>query len=75
MKDDKIVTLRQPGEFADPLTDVLRNGARQLLTQAVEAELAECLATHAHLTTEDGLQRLVRHGHMRERSIQTGIGP
>ena len=62
MKDDKIVTLRQPGEFADPLTEVLRNSARQLLAQAVEAELAACLATYAHLTTEDGRQRLVRHG-------------
>jgi transposase-like protein len=75
MKDDKIVTLRQPGEFADPLTEVLRNGARQLLTQAVEAELTECLAAYAHLTIEDGRQRLVRHGHMPERAIQTGIGP
>jgi len=28
MKDDTVVTLRQPGEFADPLTEVLRNGAR-----------------------------------------------
>ena len=75
MKDDKIVTLRQPGEFIDPLTEVLRNGARQLLTQAVEAEFAECLETYSHLTTENGRQRLVRHGHMPERSIQTGIGP
>ncbi len=75
MKNDKIVTLRQPGDFADPLTAVLRNGARQLLTQAVEAELAECLAAYAHLATEDGRQRLVRHGHMPERTIQTGIGP
>lgn len=75
MKDDKIVTLRQPGEFTDPLTEILRNGARQLLTQAVEVELAECLATNAHLATEDGRQRLVRHGHMPERTIQTGIGP
>jgi transposase-like protein len=75
MKDDKIVTLRQPGEFADPLTEMLRNGARQLLTQAVEAEVAECLVTHADLTTGDGRQRVVRHGHMPERTIQTGIGP
>jgi len=75
MKTDTVVTLRQPGEFADPLTKVLRDGARQLLAHAVEAEVAEALAAHAHLTTEDGRQRLVRHGHMPERTIQTGIGP
>jgi len=75
MKDSAVVTLRQPGEFADQLTEVLRNGARQLLAHAVEAEVAEALAAHAHLTTDDGHQRLVRHGHMPERTIQTGIGP
>jgi len=75
MEENKIVTLRQPGEVADPLTEVLRNGARALLAQAVEAEVAEALAAHAHLTTDDGRRRLVRHGHMPERAIQTGIGP
>jgi len=75
MKTDTVVTLRQPGEFADPLTKVLRDGARQLLAHAVEAEVAEALAAHAHLATDDGRQRLVRHGHMPERTIQTGIGP
>jgi transposase-like protein len=75
MEENKIITLRQPGEVADPLTEVLRNGARALLAQAVEAEVAEALAAHAHLTTEDGRRRLVRHGHMPERAIQTGIGP
>ena len=75
MEENKIVTLRQPGEVADPLTEVLRNGARALLAQAVEAEIAEALASHAHLTTDDGRRRLVRHGHMPERAIQTGIGP
>ena len=75
MEDDKIITLRQPGEVADPLTEVLRNGARALLTQAVEAEVAEALAAYAHLTMDDGRRRLVRHGHMPERTIQTGIGP
>ena len=75
MEETKIITLRQPGEIADPLTEVLRNGARALLAQAVEAEVAEALAAHAHLTTDDGYRRLVRHGHMPERAIQTGIGP
>ena len=74
MEDDKIITLRQPGDICDPLTDVLRNGARALLAQAVEAEVAGVLAAHSHLTTGDGRRRLVRHGHMPERTIQTGIG-
>jgi putative transposase len=64
MEENKIITLRQPGEIADPLTEVLRNGARALLAQAVEAEVAEALAAHAHLTADDGRRRLVRHGHM-----------
>jgi putative transposase len=75
MKDDTVVTLRQPGEFADPLTEVLRNGARTLLAQAIEAEVADFFAANADLTTNDGRQRLVRHGHLPERTIQTGIGP
>ena len=33
-----IVRLRQPDEIDDPLTDVLRAGARRLLAQAVELE-------------------------------------
>jgi len=74
MEKDTVVALRQPGEFEDPLTDVLRQGARQLLAQAVEAEVADFLAAHADLVTEDGRQRLVRHGHLPERTIQTGIG-
>jgi putative transposase len=75
MEENKIITLRQPGEVADPLTEVLRNGARALLAQAIEAEVAETLAAHAHLVTDEGRRRLVRHGHMPERTIQTGIGP
>ncbi len=75
MTEDTVVALRQPGEFEDLLTDVLRQGARKLLAQAVEAEVADFLAAHADLTIEDGRQRLVRHGHLPERTIQTGIGP
>lgn len=75
MPDDTVVALRQPGDFSDPLTDILRHGARQLLAQAVEAEVTAFFAAHADLTSEDGRQRLVRHGHLPERTIQTGIGP
>ena len=75
MSDANVVKLLQPGSFADPLTDVLRNGARALLAQAIEAEVAEFLAKHIDLKTATGLSRVVRHGHLPEREVMTGIGP
>ena len=75
MKDNTIVTLRQPGSFSDdPLTDILRAGARRLLGQAIEAEVAGHIAAHADLTDAAGRRRIVRHGYLPERNIQTGIG-
>jgi hypothetical protein len=62
--DTNVFQLSQPGTFADPLTEVLRNGARALLAQAVEAEVAALLNCHADKLTDDGRQRLVRHGHL-----------
>jgi putative transposase len=73
--ETNVFQLSQPGSFADPLTEVLRNGARALLAQAVEAEVAALLANHADKLIEDGRQRLVRHGHLPEREVMTGIGP
>jgi putative transposase len=72
--DTNVFQFSQPGTFADPLTEVLRNGARALLAQAVEAEVATLLGRHTDELTEDGRQRLVRHGHLPEREIMTGIG-
>jgi len=73
--DTNVFQLSQPGTFSDPLTEVLRNGARALLTQAVEAEVSSLLSCHADKLTDDGRRRLVRHGHLPEREIMTGIGP
>ncbi len=75
MTDTNVLQFSQPGTFADPLTEILRNGARALLAQAVEAEVATLLERHADEVSEDGRRRLVRHGHLPEREIMTGIGP
>ena len=75
MTDNNVSKLSQPGIFADLLTEVLRNGARGLLVQAVEAEVADFLSQHADKLTEDGHRRVMRHGHLPEREIVTGIGP
>src|SRR3954468_23137049 len=75
MTQDTVVRLIQPGAFSDPLTEVLREGARALLAQAVEAEVAAFLASHADKHTENGRQRLGRHGPRPERKIVSGLGP
>jgi len=59
----------------DVLTDVLRRGATQLLTQAIQAEVAAYLEAHSHLRDEAGRQQVVRNGSLPQRTILTGIGP
>jgi putative transposase len=73
--NDNVVRLIQPGAFDDQLTEVLRNGARALLAQAVDAEVAGFLGKHADLKADDGRARVVRHGYLPEREVMTGIGP
>ncbi len=73
--DNTIVAFQHPDEFDDPLTSVLRDGARRLLTHAIEAEAEAFLAMMQDERLADGRARVVRHGHGPERTIQTGIGP
>jgi putative transposase len=75
MTKTNVFKLAQPGMFPDLLTEVLRSGARALLAQAVEAEVADFLHRHSDLKTDAGRRRVVRHGHLPERAIMTGIGP
>ena len=74
-ENSNVVSLRQPDEIDDPLTNILRSGARQLLAQAVEMEAEAFLVAMKDLKLADGRDRLVRHGHGPTRTIQTGIGP
>jgi putative transposase len=73
--DSTVLAFQHPDELDDPLTSVLRDGARRLLAQAIEAEAEGFLAAMQEERLGDGRARLVRHGHGPERTIQTGIGP
>jgi putative transposase len=76
MPKNTITQLPDPSGFsADAFTDVLRNGARKLIEQAIHAELAVLMAAFSKEKLEDGRARLVRHGHLPEREVMTGIGP
>jgi len=75
MSKNNVVKLTGRDTITDPLTELLRAGAEQLIYQAVEAELLELLAEHSERRTEDGKAGVVRNGHLPERELQTGLGP
>ena len=60
---------------ADVLTEILRNGAQDMLGQAIRDEVAMYLATRADLVDGDGHPQVVRNGYLPKRQIMTGIGP
>jgi len=61
-------------EVNDPLTEILRAGARSLISQAVEVELSHLLDVHRDKKLGDGRQAIVRNGYLPARTLQTGIG-
>ncbi len=75
MNKNNVVELSGRVGSSDPLTELLRQGARDLIQQAVEAELAEYLQGFQGRRLEDGRAAVVRNGHHPERDIQTSIGP
>ena len=75
MSKNNVVKLTGRDTISDPLTELLRTGAEQLIYQAVEAELLELLAEHSERRTKDGTAGVVRNGHLPARELQTGLGP
>ena len=75
MTESTLRAVSQPElSIADPLHDLLRQGARDLIARAVEAELTGFLDQYSEHQLEDGRQAVVRNGHLPERTVQTGIG-
>jgi transposase-like protein len=75
VSNDTLKNVAKPEKtLKDPLTELLRNGARELIRQAVESELMTFLSEHENLKLIGGRQALVRNGFLPERTIQTGIG-
>ncbi len=75
MKQDNVISLGKPAKDTDILTGILQEGARELLTKAVQAELTEFLSQYQDETDERGRRAVVRNGYLPERELMTGIGP
>ncbi len=76
MHDDTITRLPDPSGFApDALTEVIRSGARKLIEQAIEAELAALLSAFSAQKLTDGRARLVAWDFAGARSADQGSWP
>jgi len=73
-KISRIASIRPEDKPKDVLTEVLREGCRDILRTALELEMTEFIKEYEELRTDDGRQRVTRNGHHRPRLIQTGIG-
>jgi transposase-like protein len=74
-RDTTVIPFRQPDAIDDPLTEIAREGARRMLAQVLMVEADAFVAQWKDLKLPDGRDRVVRHGHGPQRTIQTGIGP
>jgi len=74
-KTSNLAGLESREKNEDPLTDLLREGARRLIRQTIEVELDEFLTQFSKEKTPDGKSAVVRNGYLPERDILTGIGP
>ena len=59
----------------DVLTSILRQGAQQMLVQAIDAEVAEWIESHRDLRDQTGRRQVVRNGRLPKRTILSGVGP
>ena len=59
---------------SDILGEILRNGAQDMLGQAIRDEVALYLAARADLVDADGHPHVVRNGYLPTRQIMTGLG-
>jgi len=67
-------TATQAGEPVDVMTQILRQGAQQMLTAAIDAEVQEFLKAHEDQRDPEGRRLVVRNGYLPEREVMTGLG-
>ena len=75
MGKDKQETGMGLAEIGVNLDELIQRGARQVIQQAIEAELAQLLEQYANVKPLTGQQTVVRNGYLPEREVLTGVGP
>ena len=74
MVKHNVIQYENNASVSDALTDILQNGTRELISNAIELEMREFMSEHQSINS-DGKVNIIRNGYLPERAIQTGIGP
>lgn len=72
MKKDNVLSMKNP-EAVDLVTQLIREGAHRLISEAIELELEAFLEAISEQLS-DGRPRVVRNGYLPERLLMTGVG-
>ena len=76
MAKDNVIEFKKPEPFVnDPVPEILRNGTRKLLAEALKAEIEDFLSQYNDLKDDQSSRRAVLSGYLPKREIQTGISP
>ncbi len=75
MSKHNVVELSGRETRRDELTELIRDGARKLIREALESEVGELLSGFSERRDASGRAAVVRNGYQPERAIQTGVGP
>ena len=73
MQEVNAATACLPGSRSS-LHEILRRGAQALLAQAIEAEVAQWIEEHQHITDDRGRRQVVRNGYLPKRKLVTPLG-
>ncbi|BBE49244.1 IS256 family transposase (plasmid) [Rhodococcus erythropolis] len=72
--DDSNETGQAVGAGRSLLDEIVRDGARQMLAAALQAEVADYIARHAGEIDDNGHRLVVRNGYHAEREVVTAAG-
>ena len=72
--DSEVLAFRQQFEERSPLDELVREGARRMLQEAINAEVETFIDSHRHRVDVQGRRLVVKNGSLPAREIMTGAG-
>ena len=73
--DPEVIAFRQQFDERSPLDQLVREGARKMLQEAINAEVDAFVDEHQDRRDERGRRLVVKNGSLPSREIMTGAGP